>query len=215
MFSNFNRLVVVVFVALAVSACASTELKQENDSLKQARAQDQQVLQDYADKLRAAAEQSEAVRARSEADMAALRKELNAALTEKKVAVTRLEDLTIIEIGHDVLFESGQADLTSQGQAIVKEIAAAFKKYPDYHMRLEGHADNRPISKELKDRYPSNWELSAARAASVAKYMIYGLDVPGQQVSIAGYADHRPVASNDTQKGRAQNRRIRAVVFKQ
>ncbi len=205
----------IPMAALVLSGCASTALKEENASLKQTVAQDQQALRDYADKLQAASEMSAQDKAQAEAQMDALRSELNKALQEKQVLVKRLEDLTIIEMQYDVLFESGKVDLNRSGRDIVGQIAEAFKKYPDYHMRVEGHSDNMPIGEPLKQTYYSNWELSAARAATVVRYMIYGLNVPGENLSIAGYADFRPVADNTSKDGRAQNRRIRAVIFKQ
>lgn len=84
----------------------------------------------------------------------------------------KLENLTVIDIKQSVLFESGQAELSTQGKAMVKEIAGVLGNYPDFHMRIEGHTDNQPIHANLKPRFPSNWELSGARAATVVKYMI-------------------------------------------
>lgn len=212
--NSYMKLWVIPFAALIIGGCSTAVVKEENASLIQAHEQDQQTLRDYADKLRAVSERSEKERARSEAEMAALRHELKTALQEKQVAVKRLEDFTVIEVGQDLLFESGQVDMTAQGKAIVAEIATALGKYPSYHMRIEGHTDSMPLNDRLKQRYRSNWELSAIRAATVVRYMIYGLQVPGKNLSIAGYADHRPVATNETKEGRAQNRRIRAVIFK-
>ncbi|MFC1748909.1 OmpA family protein [Pseudomonadota bacterium] len=201
----------VVFIGMG---CSGKALKQENADLKQQSSQDQQTIQDYADKLRAAEQLSEQESVRYDAEMETLRRDLDTALKENQVLVKKLEDLTIIEIEHSVLFGSGQADLSSEGKSVVKEIAAVFNNYTGYHMRVEGHTDNLPMNAELKQHYFSNWELSAARAANVVRYMIYALDVPSKNLSIAGYADNRPIATNDDKAGRAQNRRIRAVVFR-
>ncbi len=201
-------------VLLSISGCSTTGLKQENIDLKQQVQAEEQMRKDYADRLRAASKISEEERASRQAEVASMQRDLNKVLSEKQVVIKKLEDLTIIEMQQSVLFSSGQAELSQEGKALVKSISTAFNKYDGYHMRVEGHTDNMPIRAQLKQRYFSNWELSAARAASVVRYMVYGLGVSGKNLSIAGYADNRPIASNDTDEGRMQNRRIRVVVFK-
>ncbi len=205
---------VFLTVIVVVSGCSTAGIKQENEELKQRIQQEEQTRQDYADKLRAASATSEKEQSHSQAEMAAMRKDLDKALEENQAVVKKLKDLTIVEMEHNVLFKSGQVELNKEGKMIVRDIAAAFNKYPGYHMRIEGHTDNMPVHSKLKPSYFSNWELSAARAASVARYMIFALKVPRNNLSIAGYADNRPVASNDTVEGRAKNRRIRVVIFK-
>lgn len=207
-----------IVIALAIvfigSGCSSQRLKEENSDLKQQMQQDQQTIQDYADKLRTTEKLSSEDSERYETELEAIRNDLNKALQENQILVKKLDDLTIIEMEHSILFASGDAGLSSEGKAIIKQISEAFNKYPGYHMRIEGHTDNMPLNAELKQHYYSNWELSAARAASMVRYMIYALNVPSEKLSIAGYADNRPVASNESKEGRSQNRRIRAVVFK-
>lgn len=206
---------------LLLSGCASNEIKEENADLKQQveqlqtrNQQEAQLRQDYADKLQASQNLSTTEKARARAEVAALRKDLRQALEVNEVNIQRLANLTVIDIQHSVLFKSGQAELSQEGKAVVSEIAEVFKEYPGFHMRIEGHTDDQPIHAKLKARYASNWELSGARAATVVKYMIYALGVPGENLSIAGYADYRPIAENNTDAGRAQNRRIRAVLFR-
>ncbi|HEY5649486.1 MAG TPA: OmpA family protein, partial [Nitrospiria bacterium] len=76
------------------------------------------------------------------------------------------------------------------------------------------HTDSRPIGESLKKTFPSNWELSTARATNVIKYMVYAMKLDPARLQAVGYAQFRPIASNDTAAGRAKNRRIRMVVFK-
>ena len=78
--------------------------------------------------------------------------------------------MTIIVISYGVLFESSKADLSGEGKKVVAKLAETFKKHPCYHMRIEGHTNKMPFGNELKQRYHSNWEPSAGRAATVAKY---------------------------------------------
>ncbi|MCU1361115.1 MAG: OmpA/MotB domain protein [Ilumatobacteraceae bacterium] len=113
--------------------------------------------------------------------------------------------LTILD--DTVLFEPGQATLQPAGLSILDLVTASLVKVPN-DIAIEGHTDSRPIS---TSRYPSNWELSTARATSVLRYMLLqGFDPA--RISAAGYADTRPVADNATPEGQAANRRVEIVI---
>ena len=87
------------------------------------------------------------------------------------------------------------------------------KTYPDRPIRVEGHADNVPFGPSLQEKYPSNWELSAARAAAVARHLIDEHEVDPDRFGILGFGSTRPVADNDTAAGRWLNRRVRIAVL--
>jgi len=109
-----------------------------------------------------------------------------------------------IRIPSEVLFASGEAGLTPAGQAVIDRLLPAFNRLPDYTVVVEGHTDNVPIQTA---RFPSNWELSAARASSVVRHLeARGLNPT--RLRATGYADTRPLAPNDTPQGRALNRRV-------
>lgn len=113
--------------------------------------------------------------------------------------------LTILD--DSVLFSPGQATLQPQGLGILDLVTPSLMNAPN-DVAIEGHTDSRPIS---TSRYPSNWELSTARATSVLRYMLLqGFDPA--RVSAAGYADTRPVADNATPEGQAANRRVEIVI---
>ena len=205
---------------LLVSGCSGMQkLETENADLKKQVSELEQVKKDYADKLRETEQLSEQEKTqlRNEADRmrADLNRQLEEQIKEKEVLVQKLDALTVISIGEEALFGSGIADLTPDGAKTIDKIAATLNDYPGYQLRIEGHTDDKPIGKNLKDKYASNWELSTARATAVVRYLIYGLNMDPARLSATGFAQYRPVADNDTKEGRAQNRRIRAVVFKQ
>lgn len=108
-----------------------------------------------------------------------------------------------------VLFQSGQATLRPAASALLDPLARLLAVQPN-DVRVEGHTDNQPIHTA---QFPSNWELSTARATSVVRYLI-GHGVPGVKLSAAGYADTHPIASNTTISGRALNRRIEIIVLR-
>ena len=114
----------------------------------------------------------------------------------------------VLELQTDILFGSGSADLSDEGAATIREVGGLLAQIPERKFQVEGHTDNVPIKSK---KYPSNWELASARAINVVKEMV-DAGMPGKRVSAASYADSRPTATNETEEGRAQNRRIEIVI---
>lgn len=107
-----------------------------------------------------------------------------------------------------MLFSFGKADINPAGLAFLDKVAALLQKVP-YPVRVEGHTDNVPIRTV---RFPSNWELSIARAVSVVKYLAGRGRINPQRLSAVGYGDTRPLAPNDLPAGRSKNRRVEMVL---
>jgi chemotaxis protein MotB len=114
----------------------------------------------------------------------------------------------LIVLPNDVLFDSGRTDLRVAGQATLKQVAQVLAGFADRRFLVAGHTDNVPIHNA---RFPSNWELSTARAVEVAKLLIASGMKP-ENVGAAGYAEFDPVGSNGTPEGRAINRRIEIIL---
>jgi chemotaxis protein MotB len=123
-----------------------------------------------------------------------------------QVDVSSDERGAIITISDVVLFPAGKARMTYAGNEIIKQVFGLLKQF-SYQVKIEGHTDNSPIK---TDRFPSNWELSASRAAEVARELVTA-GFPPTQLSIEGFAQYRPKVPNDSQQGRATNRRIEIV----
>lgn len=111
-----------------------------------------------------------------------------------------------ITLPNEVLFATGSADLKLDGQNLLKELVAALEAVP-YQVVVVGHTDNVPIGPELAKRYPTNWELAGARAASVVRLMA-GEGIPPERLLAISMGDTRPIADNATPEGRKLNRRI-------
>lgn len=107
-----------------------------------------------------------------------------------------------------LLFKSGSALLTASGLALLGKVAQVIKPM-QRSIRIEGHTDNRPISTHI---YPSNWELSTARAVSVVRYMIHQQGMVPHLFSAAGYGDSRPRVPNDSKINMAKNRRVEIIL---
>ncbi|PKL82180.1 MAG: chemotaxis protein MotB [Ignavibacteriae bacterium HGW-Ignavibacteriae-3] len=115
-----------------------------------------------------------------------------------------------LHILDDILFPPGRADINGSSKLVLNRLAKVLKTIPN-DIRIEGHTDNVPISTE---RYPSNWHLSVDRALSTAYYFINEEHISPDKVSIVGYSEYRPIASNDTPASRVKNRRVDLVILK-
>ena len=124
--------------------------------------------------------------------------------TEMALLVSKF---SVIRLESDVIFDSGSAKLSTQGLETLRDIAQKYQDYPDRIMSIEGHTDNKLIAGNLARFYPTNWELSAARAAAATNFLTQQ-GVPEDKLRIVGFGALQPIASNDTEEGRAANRRI-------
>ncbi|MGE0821043.1 MAG: OmpA family protein [Candidatus Binatia bacterium] len=134
-------------------------------------------------------------------------------IAQKNIALHQAQGQLTVRILERVLFPSGQATLTPEGTQIIDKVGAVLEKISDQRLLVEGHTDNVPIGSALRSRFPTNWELSTARATEVVKYLLSHTRVPAQQLSAVGRADTLPVSSNATEEGRKLNRRIEIIVF--
>ncbi len=117
-----------------------------------------------------------------------------------------LKDGLHLILPHDVLFESGSSALTSEGQELVTELVRELEQQP-YQIAVLGFTDNVPVGPRLAERYPSNWDLAGARAASVVRLMD-SEGIPASQLVAVSRGETGAIATNDTPEGRAENRRI-------
>ncbi len=112
-----------------------------------------------------------------------------------------------------VLFDTGKADLREEGQKVLREIVEVLRANLNYRVRIEGHTDSMPIRGRLKKKFPSNWELSQARAEAVYRFFLAAGQIPKERMATAGFADTQSLASNRTPEGRQQNRRTEIILF--
>lgn len=125
-----------------------------------------------------------------------------------KVRVTQSNLGITIEINASVLFSPGEALLSDHSIEALRAVAQVLKDH-EHEIQVEGHTDNQPINTVY---FPSNWELSTARASSVIRLFIEN-GVDGQKMTAIGYGENRPVAANDTIEGRMRNRRVSIMIM--
>ncbi|MFW5924570.1 MAG: OmpA family protein [Myxococcota bacterium] len=184
------------------------ELRQQNEELEDRLEQMGLSQEQLEEQLEAMREREAAQRER----LASFRKMLGQfrkLIEAGKLKVKIVRGKMIVELPEGVLFDSGKAELKDEGEDTLGQVADVLAEIPDREYLVAGHTDNVPIR---SPRYPSNWELSAIRGVNVAKFLAEnGLD--DDRIAAAGYADTEPVASNDDEEGRAENRRIEIVLM--
>jgi chemotaxis protein MotB len=140
-----------------------------------------------------------------------LRERLSKELTDKNVEIEQLRGQTVVRMPDKVVFKSGSADILPQGAEVLDKLADAIKDSVNV-IRVEGHTDDTPISGKPKAKYPSNWELSAARAFAVARYFETKHFINPKRLESLGFSMYQPVAPNDSEENKQRNRRIEIVL---
>ena len=129
------------------------------------------------------------------------------------INVSRQGDRVIIGLKSSILFSSGSAAIRTSGKKHLKKISRILARYINREIQVQGHTDNIPISDRLADRWESNWELSAARATRVLRYLVEVGNTDPRRISAAAMGEFRPIADNSSKTGRKKNRRIDIVLF--
>jgi len=141
-----------------------------------------------------------------------LRDRLQKELTDKDVQISQLKGRLTVSVLDKILFKSGRADILPAGLVVLEKVTKVLEQTDDM-IRVEGHTDNVPISDKLKEKYYSNWELSAARAASVVRYFQQGEHkIDPARMEAVGYAEYRPLSPNDSDANKQRNRRVEIVL---
>ncbi len=138
--------------------------------------------------------------------------DMKAEIEQGQVTITKLADRLSVSMVDRILFPSGEADITPAGLKVLQRVGNVLKNAEKKVIRVEGHTDNVPISK-LADRFPTNWELSMARAANVVRFLQETVAIDPARLEAVGLSEYHPVAGNATVKGRSQNRRIEIALL--
>jgi chemotaxis protein MotB len=231
-----NRLLFVggaIAAALAVGGCVSKgdfeKLQAERDGLDQKvkeleaqRAgleQQKTALERQSGDLRSEVVTLEKQRAQLEvqnrqtqAQYDSLARNLNDEVQKGQIQLRQYKDMLTVEVAEQIFFDSGKATLKDSGKAVLRKVGEALKGYEDKIVRVVGHTDNVPIGKSMQAQFPSNWELSAARATTVVRFL-QSAGVPPERLSAAGRGEFSPIAPNDDAEGRRKNRRIEITLI--
>lgn len=177
-----------------------SELRQQVAELK---VENSKLSDDIAELQKAKEEKVKEVSGTYEQLLANMKNEI----AQGQVTISELKGKLTVNMEAAILFDSGRADVKPEGLEILDKMVETLKKVTDKAIRIEGHTDVVQITGVLTRTFPTNWELSAARAINVTKFLQQqGIDP--RNLSSAAFAEHKPVADNSTKEGRAKNRRI-------
>jgi len=181
------------------------ELKNKNAELEG----DKQMLRESIALLKKTREEEVQTVSRTYED---LLNEMKGEIEQGQIAITELKGKLTVDVVDKILFDSGRAEVKPEGLDVLKRVVEILITVTDKIIRVEGHTDNVPIAGTLAKRYPTNWELSAARAINITRYLEKeGLDPA--LLSAAAFGEYQPVADNETPEGRAKNRRIAIILL--
>ena len=142
----------------------------------------------------------------------ALSFDLKEQIQKQQVTIKEFQKELSVSFVDRILFDFGKATLTMEGEMILKKVGEVLKKIKEKRIRIIGHTDNIPIHPDYQYKYPTNWELSAARAASVVRYFQEYISLGAKDMEAVGRSFYQPIASNETEEGRALNRRVEIII---
>ena len=132
-------------------------------------------------------------------------------IAKGQITISELKGKLTVNMVEAILFDTGRAKIKKEGLEVLQKVVSILTDVKDKAIRIEGHTDNVPIGPELAKTYPTNWDLSAARAINVTRYLQEkGLDP--SVLSAVGYGEYKPIADNGTPEGKAKNRRIEIIL---
>ncbi|MDY7230063.1 OmpA/MotB family protein [Hyalangium rubrum] len=194
---------------LAALDAERTRLSTERDQLSTERDQ----LSTERDQLSQAVQEKEAELARLKATYTDLEEKMKAEIAEGEIRLSQAEGRIQVDLVDKILFDSGEAKLTDRGAEVLSRLGTVLVGVEGRSIQVSGHTDDSPPSSRLAATFPTNWELSVARAVNVVRFLQEKAKVPARRLVAAGYGDTHPVASNATPKSRARNRRIEILLI--
>lgn len=213
-YSDFMTLLMILFVVLfAMSSIDQTKYKQLSESMKVAMGGGKTIMGDQAaisvtensnkieNQIKSEETKLEEVKAQVDKylEQNGLKSSVNTKIDERGL---------VVSLNDTMFFDTGRADIKLESQKKIIEIGKILNQLDNY-IRIEGHTDNIPIK---NSQYPSNWQLSSARASNVTEFLINNCGIVPQRFSAVGYGEYRPILDNSTEEGRARNRRVDIII---
>jgi len=161
----------------------------------------------------AASRQKEAEIAQLRGTYDSLVNAMQSEISQGQIQITRLADRLNVTMVDKILFPSGEADITPAGLRVLRRVGNVLKTTQGKIIRVEGHTDDVVISSRLMGRFPTNWELSTARASNVVRFLQDSVGIDPARLQAVGLSQYHPIASNATARGRSQNRRIEIALL--
>ncbi|NVL93363.1 MAG: OmpA family protein [Desulfobacterales bacterium] len=190
----------------------SKEEKRIGESLRRELSSKDAMVAALRDKLRGAESVAKARIEELKSAYESLISQLKKQLKDKEMTIRKFEEKLSITFVDKILFDFGSARIRSEGRGILTRVGDSLKNVHGMKIRVVGHTDNRSIKGEYLWKFPSNWELSSARASAVARFLQEESGLDPESFEVVGRSFYEPVASNETKEGRAQNRRVEVII---
>ncbi|RKH47873.1 OmpA/MotB family protein [Corallococcus sicarius] len=187
---------------LAALEAERAKLASEKDQLNTEKTQLSQTVQEQ-----------EAELARLKATFEDLQDKMKKEIAEGAIRLTQNGGRLQVDLVDKVIFDSGDASISARGQEVLTRLGGVLAKVDDKLIQVSGHTDDSPPTQKLQATFPTNWELSVARAVNVVRFLQDKGGVPAKRMLAAGYGDTRPLAANASPQGRARNRRIELLLI--
>ena len=188
------------------------DLKKENDLLKEEN-------KAWEEKNAALQSETQALERQRKEEMEDMRgtyenllQDMKGEIEKGEITITQLRGKLKVNMLDEILFDSGKTTIKPQGLEVLERVGSILLNVKDKAISIEGHTDDVPIGAELSKKYPTNWELSAVRATTVARYLQENIGIDPGLLSAIGFGEYQPVAPNESEEGRAKNRRIEIVL---
>jgi len=139
--------------------------------------------------------------------------QLSQEVKKGNLQIKRYKNMLSVDVADKIFFASGSADLKETGKEVLKKVGKALGQYPDKVIRVVGHTDNVPLTKAHQKKFPTNWELSVARATNVVRFLQDECKLDPERLVAAGRGPYQPVASNASPESRQKNRRIEIMLL--
>lgn len=208
----------VTALSLALGGCVTTskyeqleaEKNRQINSLQEEKAELEKQKSELAQQKAALETASQ----QSQTQYDALVKQLSAEVQKGELQVRQYQNMLSVDVAEQIFFDSGRAALKDSGKEVLAKVGEALKSYDKKIIRVVGHTDNVPLARSIQKIFPTNWELSVARATNVVRYL-QEVGIPPERMVASGRGEYSPVASNDTAEGRQKNRRIEIMLIDQ
>ncbi len=197
---------------VAALADENASLQKQNASQKEEYLQKIAALEDQNSKLKVNLSQKKQEVEKTSSTYQELLKEMKGEIAQGQITIKELKGKLTMDVVDKILFASGEAKVKKEGLEVLSRVVEILKNVKDKNIRVEGHTDNVQITSKLAKVYPTNWELSSARALNVTKYLQQqGIDPA--ILSATAFGEYQPIADNATPEGRAKNRRIAIILL--
>ena len=175
--------------------------------------QERDALQRERDAIRSERDSLSRAQAETVSHYGALVNQLSEEVNQGHLKIKQYRNMLTVDVADKIFFDSGSADIKESGGVVLKKVGRALALYPDKVIRVVGHTDDVPLSRAAQEHFSTNWELSAARATTVVRFLQDECNITPERLVAVGRGPYQPVGRNNTPAGRQRNRRIEIMLL--